>query len=186
MSDYYDDPLDNPDLDEILDDVEEEEYKEIDQELEPEPDTVQMVAPRIITGQEDRIHWQRDLCGTVNTSVEGVLGKKMRKVSLMSRTPEEQFCDNVKSLCREADISDTIRDAVLGLRSKIPDIKYKSPAGVVFGFLAIKDVGLTEKTVNKKGFENVMNRIKAVPNVVKINELDVIRYARFLKDIVRV
>lgn len=186
MSVYYDDdPLDNPNVQDYLgNEVEIEEYKE-DEEISEEQEP-QMIAPRIIAGQEDRIHWQIDTCGTAGTTAEGTLGKKMRKANIISRTPEQRFCDNIINICREADISYGIRDAVLKLNSIIPDIRYKSAAGILYGFLAMNAVGNTEKSVNKKEFDSVIRKMKQAPTtVVKINELDVIRYALLLKKLLK-
>lgn len=179
--DEYDDTLDI--LDQEDQDLEIEEYEEPDEkEFIPEEDTI-FVAPRILAEQKDQIHWQKDMCGSLNTSIEGALGKKMRKATMLSRTDDERFCDAIKNVCREANIPDNIRDAVLRLRFKIPDIRYKSPAGIVYGFMCISSKG-KEKNIDKSEFQRVINLIKVAPNFIKINELDIIRYAVFLKKII--
>jgi hypothetical protein len=168
-------------------DVEVVEYNEdIDSSYEDEDNPVVMMAPRILPGQEERQHWQSELIGggIASTTAEGAIGQKMRKAVRASLTDKERFYKNVVKIAREADITNSIRDSVLLLIPRIPDVGYKSAAGMIFGFMALSLVGKNLNSSNKKKLDKIMEKVQLIKDKdQQISELDVCRYARLIQRI---
>jgi hypothetical protein len=150
----------------------------------------QFVSERTLLSKEDisRTSGISDSCGTMATTAEGEFGKKLRKANLLSRTPEQKFCDNVIRICAEIGIniiSYAERDNILKLHSILTDIRFKSPAAVIFGFKAMNYVKDKPTEEDKKQFNRIIQILETIPpqSVQKINKLDVIRYARYLRKI---
>jgi hypothetical protein len=155
-----------------------EEWEEED--LPYEQEEVQVLAPRIMPGQEDRQHWQAESAyGMMSTTAEGAYGKVLRKHTLATRTDEERFRDNVLRVAREVDVPNSVRDSVLKLIPKIPDIRYKSAAGALFGYMAVGFVGKKLKPTDTKAMDSIIDKVKSIKDKnLRISELDIVRYAR--------
>lgn len=169
-------------------------FDNLDDELVFEDDyQQQLVTERTLMSKDDisRTSGISDSCGTMATTAEGEFGKKLRKANLLSRTPEQKFCDNVIRICAELGtniVSYAERDAVLKLHSILTDIRFKSPAAVIFGFKAMNFVKDSPSEDDKRQFNRVIQILEGIPpqSVQKINKLDVIRYARYLRKIKRI
>lgn len=176
--------MSSTDYDDLDTEVWEEDEDAIEYEVEED---VQVLAPRIMAGHEDKQHWQAEMPGggMMATTAEGAFGKILRKRAMASRTDEERFRDNIVKVAREAEISYSIRDAVLILIPRIPDIRFKSPAGTLFGYMSMDFVGIPLNKASKKELDKILERVRGMKDRnLRISELDVVRYARMLQSII--
>jgi hypothetical protein len=149
-----------------------------------ESDDVQMVAPRILAGQEDRQHWTTEgPCSGLRASVtEGALGKLMRRQAILSRTPEERFRFSVCKVSLQAQIPIPVRDGLIRLIPRIPDVGYKNAAGCLLGLMAIPYIGKKLSPGDRKKFDEILAYVDKIKDKnMRISELDVCRYARLMK-----
>jgi len=151
-------------------------------------DDVVFVAPRILPGQQDRIHYQAESgYGMLSTTAEGDIGKKIRKSVLATRTDEERFRDNVARLAREIDGIKPAADSLTRLIPFIPDIRYKSPAGCIFGLMAVDLVGKKLDSEGRKQIKRIFDKVREVrEKSQRITEIDVIRYSKLMKNILKI
>lgn len=173
--------------DEILDEeIETIEYKsESESELEQnidEPTNPMFQLPRDVTLQT--VTWDGGY-GLRATEAEGELGEKLRKISRITRTPEEKFRDNLVKILTELDVPRSLGNMIQQRIGMIPDIAYKNPAGVLFGFQLRN---MIDKKVLTKEDKQVWSNIKSQIELLKtknykIDDLTIIRYARLLKDL---
>ena len=152
-----------------------------------ETEEIKLVAPRILPGQEDRVHYVAETgYGMLATTAEGEFGKKLRKAALVARTDEERFRDNLIRAAQTLDLQRGQVDSILRWIPAIPDVRFKSPIGVLLGSMAAKYVRVgTKLTAEEK---SALDRIFALASKVqetRINEFDVIRYAALWNRITR-
>lgn len=180
-------------------DNDEIDYQDYDiEEWEGSPDTtdtpydrdddVIFMAPRIIQGQEDRIHFSAESgYGLLSTTAEGEIGKKIKKISLLARTDEEKFRDNILKLSNIYGIEKNIQNDILKLIPKIPDIKYKSPIGCLLGLMTINIIDKPKLSNNDiRELDKIKKLIETIKQKEqKISILDAIRYARLIKTIIK-
>jgi hypothetical protein len=206
---FYDEDEDNrriydrnyDDIEETYDDENDENYNSnnIDVNIEDyviEPDTTDtpymedeqvFVQQRILPGQEDQIQNSRQLIyGLQATTAEGAIGKVMRRGAFATRTPLERMGDTITKISNESYISDYVRDSTLELLLKIPDIAYKSAAGLILGFMFYPYIGRKLNKNEKTKFNEILDKAEVMRNrsKVKISDLDIIRYAKFIKNII--
>lgn len=157
-----------------------------DGELQEEPD-VEVVAPRILAGQEDKIHYQAETgYGMLSTTAEGAIGDKLRRVNMRTRTPEERFRDNLIRILAELSIPRDIGTRIMKLIPIIPDIKFKSAAGCLFGYMAVNLIGKELNAREQREFDNILKLVQQLKNKnQRISKLDIVRYARMFKRILR-
>ena len=161
------------DFDYIPDDNEEDIYEDEKQIYLP---------PRMIQGKEDEIHYFVEAgYGLLNTRAEGKMDKLIQKINLINRTDEERLRDDVNIIVTSAEIPRENANEMLKYINYIPDIKFKSPAGLLFGFM-IKDY-IESNKLSDKNVKKIMNKALSLKDIKGqktfiINELDVIRYAR--------
>ena len=177
--------------DENNEDIEIENAENDDEDIY-ESEDVQVLAPRIMADQQDRQHWQAEMAGggLIATTAEGALGKILRKQARSSRTPLERFQENVNRVSREAEISYDVRDAVriLAASGRIPDIGFKSAAGMLFGFMALQVLGKSRSDnpltpIQTREMDNIMKKVKLVKKDLRVSDLDLIRYVNLLRRI---
>jgi hypothetical protein len=166
-------------------DIEIEDYQGYpsDEDAPYDEEEVQMLAPRIMAGQEDRIHYSAETAfGLLATTAEGALGKKIQKSAMYARSPEERFRDAVARVCEDAKIENRVRDAVIRSIPRIPDISYKNPGGCVLGYMAKDLVGKKLSPIQKRELDKVFEKAQAIKDKnYRISDLDVVRYARFYR-----
>jgi len=104
----------------------------------------------------------------------------------LSRTDEEKTEDVIVRLCLELDLSQNIINDVLSYVPRIPDIKYKSAMGIIFGVLSKPYLG-KELTENEKERFNqyVLSKLNYSEKLkkYKFNEIDIVRYAKLISRI---
>jgi len=156
-----------------------------DEDIPYEQDDTQMLAARILPGQEDRQHWQAEgAYGLMSTTAEGPLGKTLKRLARASRTDEEKFRDSLIKVSRDAEIPTTVRDSILRLIPRIPDVGYKSAAGVIFGYLSMNYIGRKLNTTERKEMDKILEKIQTVKEKeLRISSLDCVRYGRLMKRI---
>lgn len=166
-------------------DIEVEEWNEDPEDGMYVTDEFAMVGPRILPGQEDRIHYQAETgYGLLSTTAEGAMGKKLRKSVLATRTDEERFRDNLARIAREVDGLRAAAESLTRLIPRIPDIRYKSPAGCIFGLMAVNLVGKKLDADGRNQIKRIFEKVKEVREKhQRINEIDVVRYAHLMKNI---
>jgi hypothetical protein len=165
-------------------DVEEEWDEDIDEGMYV-TDDFSMVGPRILPGQEDRIHYQAETgYGLLSTTAEGAMGKKLRKSVLATRTDQERFRDNVARVARDVEGLRPAAESLTRLIPRIPDIRYKSPAGCIFGLMAVDLVGKNLDPEGRRQIKKIFEKVREVrEKSQRINEIDVVRYAHLMKNI---
>lgn len=171
------------------DEIETEEWKgdESGDDMPLEEDEQEMgVAPRIFQGQESNIHYSAETgYGMLSTTAEGKMGDMLKKISSKTNTPEEKFRDNLIKVLAELSVPRSTGNAIMKLIPRIPDIKYKSPAMCLFGYLAVNLIGrpLTSGE-DKRQFSNILSQLQLLKDRNKrVSELDVVRYAKMFKKI---
>ena len=160
-----------------------DEYKDNDDEIYELEEPYEQSKPYITFAQREQ-YQQSFGYGFAATTAEGKLGEKLRKVALYSRTDEERFNDNIMHLSQQFSFHPSTVNEIAKLIDIIPDIKYKSPVCVLLGYKIMNYVGINNlNDVQKKEINFIFSLIKH--HELKINELDIIRYARFLRKCVK-
>jgi len=163
-------------------DIETEEYQEEEQENPISEDLPQFAAPRIMSDTQHLMQYSQEFGpGMSSTTAEGEFGRKLRRMAKAGRTDEERLWDNLVRASRALGYSDfRIIDALKKYFPRIPDLKYKNPAGLILGFL-LKDY-LNKSSLTKedeKKIKEVLDKIKTIrEQAFKISSLDVVRYAK--------
>ena len=167
--------------------IEVEEWYQSDEDTPYMADDMQLLAPRILAGQEDKQHWQAErIYGLGATTAEGAFGKKLRKQALATRTDEERFGDSVTKIARDANLPNAVRDSVLKLIPLIPDVRYKSAAGSLFGYLMLPYIGKSLSAVERRAVDKILEQVRIIKDKnQKISELNCVEYARLFKRILK-
>lgn len=124
-------------------------------------------------------HWGYGM----GTKVEGVIGQKLKKIYKLIATEEEKFKDNMIKISLDFGIKSeeltTLLDQVI---DKIPDLKYKSPIGILLGFLAYKNNILRNVNKFKKFVNDYADKMRY--KYYRITKLDIIRYAHLISRVI--
>jgi hypothetical protein len=160
------------------------EYEEESEEEQTEPE---MVLPRILAEKPEERHWNIESgYGLTSTTAEGILGDKLRRIHRSTRTPEERFRDNLRKTKHIIDVSNDVIISIEKLIPLIPDVQYKNPLGMIYGFQVhqfIDKPKLSEK--EEQLWKKIKEEITAVrAKNYRIDSFAVIRYGRLLKRII--
>lgn len=183
MSDLYDDEFvgEEPENAESDEEIVGEEYESGDEERD-RTEEQEFVAPSIYAGKEHLRTWNPDAAGGIkNTTAEGILGEKQRKLLRSTRTPEERFRDSLERAANaeNAQVDSGTVKAIIQLIPKIPDISYKSPSGCLLGYLFLPYLGKTLNPNQKTTADKIIDKTKLIKDKkLQIFPLDVVRYAR--------
>lgn len=161
-----------------------EQWAEVDDENGSNVEETQLMAPRILAGQEDRRHWQTEsMSGMMATTAEGIRGKKLQRIAMMTRDDKQRLIGNMEKIAKDANIPNDILASVSNYVKIeppiIPDIRYKSPAGMLLGYMAKDFIGKKLGLAERKEFDKILEKVRDLKNKeLRISDLDCVRYAR--------
>jgi hypothetical protein len=154
-------------------DLSEEEYSEPEEQEDEYEEYIERVQSFIAP---ENVYTSIEGPGGIRaTTAAGALGKLLRRQERSSQTDEERMIEYLGIFTIKIPELTYFKDIIIRNyinTNKIPDLKYKSPAGLLLGYIGYKD----NITVDSKNFKKVSKILQE--NILKINELDIIRYAR--------
>lgn len=163
-------------------DWEDDDRENLDQE---QPDEQEMVGPRITYGQESQYSSSFGNFFSATTSDDPELAKKLRKVNRMTRTPQQKFEESLfKIYMSLPDQYKSVAEAVAKQSGDIPDVRFKSPAASVYGYMIrnIVNIRMTDRD------EELFNKVKElademVGKISRPSDLAIYRYGRMWAEI---
>jgi hypothetical protein len=107
----------------------------------------------------------------------------IKKSATITKTDIERFRDKMLTVVTAAGLLESKRGDVnilINIMSRVPDVKFRSPAGIFFGYLAMKFVGKKLSPTEERSLDKIFEMSKKA----KLSDFDVIRYARYMKTLI--
>lgn len=173
--------------------IEEEEYTVPEHKTEFVEEEAQFELANPIIGSHHSTHLGSPSVYGIgrSTVAEGELGAQLRAISKKLRTPEEIFIDAVQRVSNLVKIEKGIVNTVISHTDDIPNINFKSPSGILLGWVALPFYrqslkGDLKKADKIKYAKEITARIDILrENNWKVNISDPIRYAKFWHELIK-